>query len=156
MTGTSSGLRPVYHSDEVLLPAFVDLVATASGAWINSGLSVVLPGPGTYEVSATLHTVIATNPSSGSYNIAIAGRLWNVTAGAAVAGSQYTVQQTLDNNPASFNSDADSSTFHRFITVTVPTTVRLEVTRINTAGTPVSTTGLQTANTRLAFKKISD
>ncbi|MEU6628464.1 hypothetical protein ABZ905_09230 [Streptomyces parvus] len=156
MTGTSSGLRPVFPSDEVLLPAFVDLVATASGAWVNTGLSLVLPVPGKYEISATLHTVIATNQSSGSFNIAIVGRLWNATAGAAVAGSQYTVQQTLDNDPTSFNSDADSATFHRFITVTAPTTIRLEVARINTSGTPVPTTGLQNANTRLAFKKISD
>ena len=47
-------------------------------------------------------------------------------------------------------------TFHRYVTTTGPTTIRLEVSRIDAGGTPVSTTGLQTANTRLGFQKISD
>lgn len=147
-------LTPVFG--ETLLQAFVDLVATPSAAWVDSTMSVVLPEAGIYEVTATLHTVIATNPSSGSYNIAIAGRLWNVTNGNAVGGSQYTIQQNADNNPQSFMSDSDMGTFHRFITTTGPTTIRAEVSRIDGSGTPVSTTGLQTANSRLAFKKISD
>ncbi|XVV34954.1 hypothetical protein ACQPXT_13295 [Streptomyces sp. CA-100214] len=157
MTGTSSSLRPVTSFAEVLLPAFVDLLSTASGAWINSGLFVDLPGPGVYEVSATLHTVISVNPSSGPYNIALAGRLFDVTGNAAVVGSQYTAQQTADNAaPSSTYSDADLCTFHKFVTATGPMRVRLEVTRINTVGTPVASTGLQVANTRLAFKKIAD
>ncbi|MFI9591205.1 hypothetical protein [Nonomuraea sp. NPDC052265] len=147
-------LTPVFG--ETLLAAFVDLVATPSGAWVDSTMSVVLPEAGIYEVTATLHTVIATNPSSGSYNIAIAGRLWNVTNGNAVGGSQYTIQQNADNNPQSFMSDSDMGTFHRFITTAGPTTIRVEVMRLDGSGSPVSTTGLQTANSRLGFKKISD
>lgn len=147
-------LSPVFG--ETLLAAFVDLVATPSGAWVDSTMSVVLPEAGVYEVSATLHTVIATNPSSGSYNIAIAGRLWNVTNGNAVGGSQYTMQENADNNPGSFMSDSDVGTFHRFITTAGPTTIRVEVMRVDTGGSPVATTGLQTANSRLGFKKISD
>ncbi|MEV0754957.1 hypothetical protein [Streptosporangium sp. NPDC050280] len=148
-------LTPAY--DEKLLQAFVDLVATPSGAWIDSTLTVDLPEAGVYEVSATLHTVIAVNPSSGEFNISISGRLWNVQTGAAVVGSQYTAQQWAANAaPPNFQSDADLCTFHKFMAVTVPTTVRLEVMRQNTSGTPVSTTGLQVANSRLAFKKISD
>lgn len=147
-------LTPVFG--ETLLAAFVDLVATPSGAWVDSTMSVVLPEAGVFEVTATLHTVIATNPSSGSYNIAIAGRLFNVTNGNAVGGSQYTIQQNADNNPGSFMSDSDMGTFHRFITTTGPTTIRVEVMRLDGSGTPVSTTGLQTANSRLGFTKISD
>ncbi|MFI2300169.1 hypothetical protein ACH5AL_15200 [Actinacidiphila glaucinigra] len=147
-------LTPVF--DEVLLPEFVDLLATPSGAWIDTGLVVNLPEAGVYEVTATLHTVIATNPSSGSYNIAIAGRLFNVTGGFAVPGSQYTIQQNADNNPGSYMSDSDMGTFHKFISPAQAVTIRLEVMRLNTEGTPVATTGLQTANTRLAFKKIAD
>ncbi|WP_433379419.1 hypothetical protein [Streptosporangium sp. CA-115845] len=148
-------LTPPY--DEKLLQAFVDLVATPSGGWVDSTLSVDLPEAGVYEVSATLHTVIAVNPSSGAFNISISGRLWNAEAGTAVIGSQYTVQQWAANAaPTNFESDADLCTFHKFMAVTVPTTVRLEVMRLNSSGTPVSTTGLQVSNTRLAFKKISD
>ncbi|MEV0016695.1 hypothetical protein [Streptomyces tendae] len=149
-------LTPAY--DEQLLAAFVDLVATPSGAWIDSTLSVDLPEAGVYEVSATLHTVIAVNPSTGpEFNIAIAGRLWDATANAAVVGSQYTAQQWAANAaPPNFQSDADLCTFHKFVTVAAPTTVRLEVMKQTTSGTPVSTTGLQVANTRLAFKKIAD
>ncbi|WP_411092319.1 hypothetical protein [Streptomyces sp. 049-1] len=157
MTGTSSSVRPAVPFGEVLLPAFVDLLSTGSGSWINTGLVVTLPEAGVYEISATLHTVIATNPSSGPYNIAIAGRLFNVTANGAIAGSQYTAQQTASNAaPANYTSDADFGSFHKFVTVTAPTTIRLEVARIDTGGTPVATTGLQTANTRLGFKKISN
>ncbi|MGV9913408.1 hypothetical protein [Streptomyces tendae] len=148
-------LTPAY--DEKLLQAFVDLVATPDGAWIDSTLSVDLPEAGVYELSATLHTVIAVNPSSGPFNISISGRLWNVQTAAAVIGSQYTAQQWAANAaPPNFESDADLCTFHKFMTVTGPTTVRLEVMRQNTSGTPVSTTGLQVANSRLAFKKIAD
>ncbi|PWI15959.1 hypothetical protein DI272_18665 [Streptomyces sp. Act143] len=147
-------LTPVFG--ETLLAAFVDLVATPSGAWVDSTMSVVLPEAGVYEVTATLHTVIATNPSSGSYNIAIAGRLFNVTNGNAVGGSQYTIQQNADNNPGSFMSDSDMGTFHRFITTAGSTTIRAEVMRLDSSGSPVSTTGLQTANSRLGFKKVSD
>ncbi|MFJ3249065.1 hypothetical protein [Streptomyces sp. NPDC086782] len=148
-------LTPAY--DEKLLQAFVDLVATPSGSWVTSTLSVALPEAGVYEVSATLHTVIAVNPSSGAFNIAISGRLWNVEAGAAVVGSQYTAQQwAMNAAPTTFESDADLCSFHKFMAVTAPTTVRLEVMRQNTSGTPVATTGLQVANSRLAFKKIAD
>ncbi|MFJ4627183.1 hypothetical protein [Streptomyces sp. NPDC088847] len=147
-------LTPVFG--ETLLAAFVDLVATASGAWVDSTMSVVLPEAGIYEVTTTMHTVIATNPSSGSYVIAISGRLWNVTNGNVVGGSQYTIQQNADNNPGSFMSDSDMGTFHRFITTAGPTTIRAEVARIDGSGTPVSTTGLLTANSRLGFRKVSD
>ncbi|WP_327415397.1 hypothetical protein [Streptomyces sp. NBC_01233] len=147
-------LTPVFG--ETLLAAFVDLVATPSGTWVTSTMSVVLPESGVYDVTATLHTVIATNPSSGNYNIAIAGRFFNVTNGNAVGGSQYTIQQNADNNPGSFMSDSDMGTFHRFITAVGPTTIRVEVMRLDASGSPVATTGLQTANSRLAFQKISD
>ncbi|WP_405759440.1 hypothetical protein OG234_13185 [Streptomyces sp. NBC_01420] len=151
------GARLTPPFGEVLLDAFVNLVATASGEWVDTGMAVDLPGAGVYEVSATLHTVIATNPGSGVFNLAIVGRLWDVTGGAAIEDGQYTAQQTASNSaPTTFTSDADLCTFHKFVTTAGPMRVRLEVARINTAGTPVATTGLQTLNSRLAFKKISD
>ncbi|MFF5045686.1 hypothetical protein [[Kitasatospora] papulosa] len=151
------GARLAPPFGEVILDQFVNLVSTASGAWINSGMAVDLPAAGVYEVSATLHTVIATNPSSGAFNIAIVGRLWNVTGNAAIPDGQYTVQQTASNStPTTLTSDADVCTFHKFVTTTGPMRIRLEVARVNTSGTPVATTGLQTLTSRLAFKKISD
>ncbi|MFF4826478.1 hypothetical protein ACFY20_26295 [Streptomyces sp. NPDC001312] len=156
MTGTSSGLRPVYPFGEVLLPAFVNLVSVAADTWIDTGLSVNLPEQGVYEVTATLHTVISANVSSGSYRIGITGRLFNVTAGTSIQDSQYTAQQNADSNPTSLVVDADLSSFHKFVTTAGPATVRLEVLKTTSAGVPVASTGLLTGNSRLAFKKISD
>ncbi|MFZ4160436.1 hypothetical protein ACOZDE_18695 [Streptomyces griseoincarnatus] len=147
-------LTPAYG--EVLLPAFIDLVAPPADTWIDTGLSVNLPEQGVYEVSATLHTVISTNPSSGPYRIGITGRLYNVTTGTAVQDSQYTVQQNANNNPTSAETDSDLASFHKFVTTSGPAVIRLEIIKTTATGVPVSTTGLLTGNTRLAFKKISD
>ncbi|MFD0208936.1 hypothetical protein ACFVH9_07350 [Streptomyces hirsutus] len=155
MTGTSSSLRPAPSFGEALLPAFVNLVSVPADTWIDTGLSVALPGQGVYEVTATLHTVISANTSSGSYRIGITGRLFNVTAGTAVQDSQYTAQQNADSNPTSLVVDADLSSFHKFVTTAGPAVIRLEVLKTTSAGVPVATTGLLTGNTRLAFNKVS-
>ncbi|MFE9319241.1 hypothetical protein ACFYNV_29780 [Streptomyces albidoflavus] len=147
-------LTPVF--DEQYLETFVDLAASPSGEWVATPLTIALPEAGVYEISATLQTVISTNPSSGNYGIAILGRLFNVTVGGAVFRTQYTAQHNKDNNPSTSKSDADLSTFHRFLTVPGLTVIRLEVALVGANGTPVATTGLQAGNTRLAFKKISD
>lgn len=73
-------LTPAYG--EEFLPAFVNLVATPSGTWVNTALSVVLPEAGVYEVTAAVHSVITTNPTSGPYSIGIVARLYDVTVGA--------------------------------------------------------------------------
>ncbi|MGW3971209.1 hypothetical protein ACWEFD_18155 [Streptomyces ardesiacus] len=147
-------LTPPYG--EVLLPAFVDLVDVAADTWIDTGLSVSLPEQGVYEVTATLHTVISANPSSGPYRIGITGRLFNTTTGTSVQDSQYTAQQNANNDPTSLVVDADLSSFHKFLTTAAPAVIRLEILKTTSAGVPVATTGLLTGNTRLAFKKISD
>lgn len=149
-------LTPLF--EESFLEAFIDLVPAASGTWVDSGLSVNLPENGVYEISATLKTIISANAAGGAYNHAIVARLFNVTSGNAIPNSQYTLQQNSDNNPpTALVSDSDVGHFERFLTVAAgAVVVRLEVMRLTSAGTPASTTGVLTGNTRLAFKKISD
>ncbi|MFE0545201.1 hypothetical protein [Streptomyces sp. NPDC058891] len=150
------GARLTPAFGEEFLPTFVDLVATASGDWINTGLSVVLPEAGVYEVTAAVHTVITTNPTSGSFSIGIVARLFDVTAGGPIADTLYTIQQNANNNPTSAVADSDMGTFQKFVQVAGATTVRLEAARIDGSGTPIATTGVQVQTTRLAFKKIAD
>ncbi|MGJ3558842.1 hypothetical protein ACR6C2_07635 [Streptomyces sp. INA 01156] len=87
----------------------------------------------------------------------VSARLFNVTAGAAMAGTDYTVQQVNEANPTSGQSTwVALGTFHKFVTVTGPTTIRLEANRNTINGAAVNVTGIQTGNTRLAFQKVSD
>ncbi|MFZ4266619.1 hypothetical protein [Streptomyces arboris] len=148
-------LTPPY--DQTLLENPVSLVTAAEGDWIALALALTLPEAGVYEVSATVNTVITVTAASGAYNIAILGRLYNVTAGGAIPGSQYTLQRNSDTAaPTSTKSDADVGTFHRFVPVAGPTVVRVEAAILKPAGTPGGSTGVLTGNTRLAYKKISD
>ncbi|GAA2946035.1 MULTISPECIES: hypothetical protein [Streptomyces] len=148
-------LTPPYEEQNVTTD--VDLSSTAEDVWVPSGLAITVPEAGVYEISASLNTVIAVNASSGPYNLAVVGRLFNVTANAPVPGTQFTAQRNTESlAPTRATSDADRSEFTRFFTVTEPTRVRIELGIRKSVGTPVSPTGLLNANHRLAYKKISD
>ncbi|MGC5411067.1 hypothetical protein ACPXCX_46385, partial [Streptomyces sp. DT225] len=136
MTGTSSSLRPTPSYGEVLLPGPVSLVAAANDSWVNTGLSVNLPAAGTYEVTATVRSSIARGAAAGPFAVNISARLYNVTASAAMAGTDYTVQQVNEANPTSGQSTWVSlGTFHKFVTVAGPVTIRLEASRNTINGT---------------------
>lgn len=157
MSGTSSGLRPAPSYGEVLLPGPVSLVAAANDAWTATGLQVSLPAAGTYEVTATVRSSIARGAATGAFAVNLSARLYNVTASAAIAGTDYTVQQVNEANPTSGQSTWVSlGTFHKFVTVGAPATIRLEAARNTINGTAVNFTGIQSGNSRLAFQKVSD
>ncbi|GAA2948202.1 hypothetical protein ACFPN0_15265 [Kitasatospora cinereorecta] len=157
MAGTSSGLRPVPSFGETLLPAPVSLVAAANDTWVNTGMTVNLPAAGTYEITATVRSSIARGAAAGPFAVNISARLYNVTAGAAMAGTDYTVQQVNEANPTSGQSTWVSlGTFHKFVTVGGPVTIRLEANRNTINGAAVNVTGIQSGNSRLAFNKVSD
>ncbi|WP_381792992.1 hypothetical protein [Streptomyces niveus] len=157
MTGTSSGLRPIPSYGEVLLTAPVSLVAAANDSWVTTGLTVNLPGPGTYEVTATVRSSIARGAATVPFAVNISARLFNVTANGAIPGTDYTVQQVNEAAPNSGQTTLVAlSTFEKHVTVAAAATIRLEANRNTINGTAVNVTGIQTGNTRLAFKKISD
>ncbi|MEU2487037.1 hypothetical protein ABZ593_20815 [Streptomyces sp. NPDC012617] len=157
MSGTSSGLRPVPTYGEVLLPGPVSLVAAANDAWVNTGLLVNLPGAGTYEITATVRSSIARGAAAGAFAVNISARLFNVTAAAAIAGTDYTVQQVNEANPTSGQSTwVALGTFHKFVTVGGPVAIRVEAARNTINGAAVNFTGIQSGNSRLAYKRVGD
>lgn len=148
-------LTPVFG--EQLLAAPVDLVAAANDAWVDTGVSVNLPEAGVYEITATVRSSIARANVTTPFAVNISARLFNTTAGAAIPGTDYTVQQVNEAAPSSGQTTwVALGTFHRFLTVGGAATIRLEASRNSINGAAVNVTGIQTGNTRLAFKKISD
>ncbi|MDX3237217.1 hypothetical protein PV392_16365 [Streptomyces sp. ME03-5709C] len=148
-------LAPAYG--EVFLPAPVSLVAAADGAWVDTGLVVDLPEAGVYEITATVRSSIARGAATGAFAVNISARLFNVTAGSAIPSTDYTVQQVNEANPTSGQSTwVALGTFHRFVSPAGPVTIRLEASRTTINGAAVNVTGIQSGNSRLAFKKISD
>ncbi|MFI9418088.1 hypothetical protein [Streptomyces werraensis] len=148
-------LTPVFG--EAFIPAAVSLVAAANDAWVDTGLSVNLPEAGVYEVTATVRSSIARGNVTAPFAVNISARLFNVTAGGAIPGTDYTVQQVNEASPSSGQTTwVALGTFHKFVTVAGPVTIRLEASRNTINGAAVNVTGIQTGNTRLAFKKIAD
>lgn len=134
MSGTSAGLRLIEHG-YAALPAGVDLTTTASGAWIDLGLFLTLPTPGTYDLDAVVRGNIG-RMGTGE-NALIQARLWDVTAGAVVPGSEAIVVQISEFSPGAatalqWNSSTAISVEY---SPTSPRTIRLEAARVDIAGT---------------------
>ncbi|MFF0092678.1 hypothetical protein ACFYSF_22330 [Streptomyces canus] len=134
MTGTAANLDTGGHGFAVL-PAGVDLGPAASGAWVNLGLSLALPAPGTYHLDAVVRGNLG-NMSSGE-NAVVLARLWDVTAGAIVPNSEAIVVQIAEYAPGTatalqWNSSTAISVEY---TPTSPRTVRLEASRFDISGT---------------------
>jgi hypothetical protein len=118
-----------------VLPAGVDLMPAASGAFVDLGLSLALPAPGTYHLDAMVRGNLG-RMSTGE-NAVIVARLWDVTAGAVVPGSEVIVVQIAEFAEGSatalqWNSSAGISVEYA---TTSPRTVRVEAARIDIRGT---------------------
>lgn len=134
MTGTSASMRLIERGFAVL-PAVFDLQPTASGAWSDTGLQVVLPAAGTYQLDATVRGAIA---AVAPCNVYVTARLFDVTAGAAVPNSEVIVQQ-INLSGAAVNSGLNASGPIQ-IEYAVPAshTIRLQGRRVNATGTTTS------------------
>lgn len=135
---------------EVFSPG-VDLQAAASGAWVDvPGLEVVLPEAGTYELEGEVSGGFSF-VAPGAFVISI--RLFDVTAGAAVPDGLRRVLFHNVTAPAGLNEAINGAgSVHKFLTVTGPTTIRLQAQKVIVGGTTTSI-ALNVAN-RLAYKKI--
>lgn len=87
--GTSSSIR-ISERGFAELPAMVDLAATGTGVWVNTGLQLTLPVAGTYHLDANVRCVLT---ASDGTNVWIGARLFDVTAGVVVPGSEVLVEQ---------------------------------------------------------------
>ncbi|MFF6801141.1 hypothetical protein [Streptomyces sp. NPDC012616] len=134
MTGTAASIDTRGHGFAVL-PAGVDLMSAASGAWIDLGLSLALPAPGTYHLDAVVRGNIG-RMSTGE-NAFIAARLWDVTAGVVVPASEAIVVQIAEfaggaATALQWNGSAAISVEYA---APSPRTVRLEAARTDISGT---------------------
>ncbi|MFC8882986.1 hypothetical protein ACFT54_10220 [Streptomyces cinereoruber] len=125
MTGTDASLR----RQEPYAEAYLDTTKqiTASAAWQPVGVQVTLPEAGTYEITGEAQGVISyTAPTTPSQtNTALSYRLFNVTAGAAVARSQR-IAFLFSVDPGTTRGQHGSPALHSFVTVTAPTVIRME------------------------------
>ncbi|MER7477443.1 hypothetical protein ABTX60_07270 [Streptomyces sp. NPDC126510] len=134
MTGTASSID-TGGSGFAALPAGVDLTSAASGAFVDLGLSLTLPTPGTYHLDAIVRGNIGN--MTVNENALIAARLWDVTAGAVVPNSEAIVVQISEWAPGAatalqWNASAAISVEY---TPTSPRTIRVEAARIDVSGT---------------------
>lgn len=104
-----------------------DTPITVSGVWQPVGVQVTLPRAGRYRITGQAQGVISyTAPATPSQtNTAMVYRLWNVTAAAAVGRSQR-MAFLYSTDPGTTRGQHGSPTLDSFITVTAPTTIRME------------------------------
>jgi hypothetical protein len=110
----------------------VNLQPTASGTWVNTPLQVTLPQPGTYILDANVHARIWGTPR---FNVVIFGRLLDVTSGTVVPNSLRLLDHLVDANAGNApRGQRVTAPISELITVTGPTTIRLQAARVNQIG----------------------
>lgn len=153
MAGTDAHYEPPAIFGQSF-PSFTDVSATASGTWVDApGSDLVLPEAGTYLVQAD---VIGSLNSTVPTNVSVSARLFNVTTGGAVPNTTRPVVQVASGDTGGYTlADNDVVPITRYITVTGPTTIRLQASRSNTAG---STWGIArlSAPMTMVFQKVAD
>ena len=134
-----------------------NLLAAGAGVYVAlAGMSILLPEPGRYLLSADVRASIGGTPPVNAF---VTARLFNVTAGAALPNSARIVTQANAQAPA-VGDFADQSTapIHEILTVTAPTTIRLEAAHFVTSGTVTvsnSVNSLTAGRNRLGYERIA-
>lgn len=143
------------------LPAAVDLVPLVDSVWTDTGLSVTVPAAGTFELTADAFALLHVNVSAdgGTGSVQLLFRLWNETASAVVPNTTVTMMSVGSNKLGRYQG-AGGSTVHANLVTTGPTTVKMQVQRVNTtssgaAGTPVNTSVLQAEGTSLRYNRLA-
>jgi hypothetical protein len=121
---------PVQRGIEHLSTQFVPL---PPGVWTNIPLQVTLPFAGNYLLDANVRGRLHTADSP--IDTFIRARLWNDTSGAAVPNSERLVYQTYGDGSSDKGGNG-TAPISALISVTVPTTIRLQAMRTDTLGAP--------------------
>lgn len=126
MTGTAGSITILGHGFAAL-QAPVDLQPAASGAWVDTGLTVDLPAAGTYQLDTTVRANLSADPGA---NVWVRAHLYDVTAGADVPDSEVIVRQLITTvDTGALAGGNDSAPILVEYAVTGPTTIRLEAAR---------------------------
>lgn len=99
-----------------------------------TGSALALTSPGVWEVTMVVRGVLSFSGIAGTFIVA---RLFNVTAGVAVANSETFVTQVRQNvaGAGQTTGDNDTATMRSFVTVAAPTTLRMEAKTVFQLGT---------------------
>ncbi len=155
MTGTAASMRLTEHGF-VELAAILDLQPTASGTWNDSGLQVTLPVAGTYELDASVRAALS---GTSPVNTFISARLWDVTAGVVVPGSEVILNQISLTPVAPAITSGLNTTGPIQVEYDVPgaRVVRLQGRRVNATGASLGASILANTDgrTTLRFKRIA-
>lgn len=150
VSGVSSSFNPSEGEPFVQdYPATTDLLPLADdtyGPVIGSAL--VIPTAGTWMVTMVARGVLSFSGIAGTFIVA---RIFNVTAGAAVANTECFVTQVRQNvaGAGETTGDNDTSTMVRYLTTTGPTTLRMEAKTVFQLGTtPTQASIVSDANGR--------
>lgn len=143
----SAHYQPPMRSEINYLPAIINLLPFPDGTWVNTGLAVTLPRAGTYALDLNVRTRL-TGPAP--VNVFITGRLWNVTAGTALPNSERILHQIADT--AGFVGINKTTPISERITVTGPTTIRLDVQRNDRTGRAAAADVWTDSNGRTSFR----
>lgn len=135
--------------------ANLDLLPAASGAWLPvPGAEITLPEAGIYELDySAAGAVNIIGPAGGG--AVVSARLFDTTASAEVPMSNTRVAGAALGS-ASSTSVQGAGSRRVFVTVTGPTTIRLEGMKAVTNGTPASFTGIIGSQSGLSFLKVAD
>ncbi|MFC7791415.1 hypothetical protein [Streptomyces cinereoruber] len=122
------------------------------------GSALVLPSAGRWQVTMVVRGVLSFSGNAGTFIVA---RLFNATAGAAVAGSETFVTQVRQNiaGAGQTTGDNDTATMVKYVTTTGPTTLRIEAKTVFQLGTtPTQAAIVSDASGRslLCAHKVSD
>ncbi|MEW2568316.1 hypothetical protein [Streptomyces sp. NPDC047070] len=123
-----------------------------------TGSALLLPSAGRWHVTMVARGVLSFTGVAGTFIVA---RIFNVTAGAVVANSETFVTQVRQNvaGAGQTTGDNDTATMIKYLTVTGPTTLRMEAKTGFQLGTqPTQAQIVSDANGRslLAAHKVSD
>ncbi|MGW2074266.1 hypothetical protein ACWCPK_38520 [Streptomyces sp. NPDC001953] len=123
MSGTNGAYTaPQLHGE--VLGADLDLKGAASDTWVATTAQVVLPEAGTYALSMDC---FSEQTGTTPWAVAVNARLFNVTDGVPV-GIPHRLQYVNINDPGGGTVMAlqNAAAFSTFLTVTAPTTIRVE------------------------------
>ncbi|MGW2074267.1 hypothetical protein ACWCPK_38525 [Streptomyces sp. NPDC001953] len=133
MAGTAGGYSAPRAAAPTVLRGTFTVPDTATGAnFADTGLSITLPGAGTWKVTAEVHGTLS---GTGPGGTALTARLFNVTAGTAVADSNRMVIHRTEPATGAYTIQATGSV-SGLVTTAEATVVRLEALKATGSGTP--------------------
>jgi hypothetical protein len=136
---------PNHPNGRVVMTTELDITATASSAYVSTGLSITLPVAGTYMIEQSIRSGVTAN--NVSY---IVTRLFNVTGAVALANTEVLCAYSSGNGIRSPLTSTSTSP----VTVTGSTVIRLDATRYN-AATSAAVESSVSGRTTLTWWKIA-